>query len=95
MKLRIAHFTRAIPICGAFSPKSLNMKAAGDTAFVTAMDLDWEKRCVWITIGGRRAPADLAGSRIPIALEHVVLPVPADEVATPVAVPEKKSGARA
>lgn len=94
MRLKIVHFTRALPICGAFSPKSLNMNASGDKAFVTAMDLDWEKRCVWLTIGGRRAPVDLAGSRIPVALEHVVLPVPADEVAAPAAVPEKKSGAR-
>lgn len=96
MKLHIVHFTRQIPICGAFSPKSLCMSAAGDKHFVTQMEMDWEKRCVWLTVGGNRAPSELRGRRLPVSLEHVVLSVPADEAVTaPAVVPEKKSGARA
>lgn len=98
MKLQIVHFTRQVPVCGSFSPKSLNMKSSGDRAYITGMELDWEKRCVWLEAGGNRTPPELRGKRLPIPMEHVILSVPADaEPVAPVVapVPEKKSGARA
>lgn len=78
MKLSICHFTQPIVICGAHAPKTLNMKATNDRAYVVGMELDFDKRGVWLDTNGQRTPVDMRG-RLFIPMERVVLAVPATE----------------
>jgi hypothetical protein len=89
MKIAIAHFTQQIPICGAFAPKSLNLAAKGDAQFVTAMELDFVNRGLWLETNGQRTPGPMRG-RLFVPMERVVIAVPAPPEVTP----EPKKGAK-
>lgn len=87
MRIQSIHFHAPLFVCGAFSPKSLNMSASGDRAFVTAIECDMANRVFWLTADGNRLEPRLRG-RLMVPFERV-------NVCTPMAEPgmEKKGKA--
>lgn len=75
MKVRICHFREPIPVCGAWSPRSINLKAKGDLGYVSAMHADYDRRVIVIKIDGHRAPHDMKGEAfIPFELCRLIVP---------------------
>lgn len=79
MRIQSLHFNQPVFICGAFSPKSLNMSAAGDRAFVTAIECDMANRVFWLTADGNRLEPRLRG-RLMVPFERVTVSTPMAEV---------------
>ncbi len=75
MKLASVQFTSPVFICGSFSPKGLNMSASGDRAFVVSMEVDFEKRVLWLEATGNRLDPKLRG-RLFVPLEKVSVAKP-------------------
>lgn len=75
MKIRICHFREPIPVCGAWAPRSINLKANTDKGYVTSMRADFTNRLIWLMVTGHRAPGEMRGElAVPMELARLIVP---------------------
>lgn len=85
MKLKTVHFTKQIPVCGAYAPMNITVGATTHREYVSAMELDEKLRGIWLALDGQKAPEK---GRHFVPMEHVLKFYPLEPV--PVAAPAKK-----